>query len=232
VERIRRFQRDGVTILLVSHDHRLVADLCDEVVWLRGGTVIAIGDPRIVVARYLDAVEADLRAATPADADAETLPSGVVLLPLVNRFGTLDGRVVGVRLLDQFERDVDVLDIRGSLTIDVEVDVPLAEGRPVLAIALVRDDGLLVVDSSTELHAGEGRRRARLVLERLDVSPGRYAVSVGLHAPGWGVAWDRHERAYPFTVAGEATAAALFPPLAWEQESAISPTKWVRGWGA
>jgi hypothetical protein len=44
--------------------------------------------------------------------------------------------------------------------------------------------------------------------------------------------WDHHDRAYPFVVAGEPTDAALFPPLSWEQESAISATKWVRGWGA
>jgi lipopolysaccharide transport system ATP-binding protein len=232
VERIRRFQRDGVTILVVSHDHRLVADVCDDVVWLRGGAVAAIGAPDEVVARYLENVERDFLASTP-DTPATTTPSGVTLRARENRFGTLDGRVVAVRLLDGFGRDVSTIEPRDPLVVDVEVDAPDREhGDPILSVTVVRDDGLLVVDSSTPLAADNHGGRARLVLERLDVSPGAYAVSVGLHAPGWGPLWDHHERAYRFRVVGDPTAAALVPPLAWEQESAISATKWVRGWGA
>jgi lipopolysaccharide transport system ATP-binding protein len=231
VDRIRRFQRDGVTILVVSHDHRLVAEICDEVVWLRGGSVVAAGAPDTVVAAYLDAV-ADVAAATPATAPTVTTPPGVTLRAGENRFGTFGGRIVAVRLLDAFGRDVRTISARDQLTVDVEVDAPADGGEPMLGVTLVRHDGLLVVDSSTNVAAVDGRGRARLVLERLDLAPGAYSVSVGLHAPGWGTVWDHHDRAYPLRVAGEPTEAALVPPLTWEQESAISATKWVRGWGA
>jgi lipopolysaccharide transport system ATP-binding protein len=232
VDRIRRFQRDGVTILVVSHDHRLVAELCDEVVWLRGGTVVARGTPETVVAHYLEAVARDTEALTPIDLAGEVTPGGVELMRRVNRFGTLDGRLTCVRLLDRFDREVTSIEPRDALTVDVEVLLEHDDVQPELAIHVVRHDGLLVIDSSTTLAAVDRRGRARLVLERLDIAPGRYAVSVGVHAPGWRSVWDHHDRAYPFVVAGEPTDAALFPPLSWEQESAISATKWVRGWGA
>jgi len=45
LQRIARFKAEGCTILLVSHDATLIQQLCDEVLWLRGGRLVAHGDP-------------------------------------------------------------------------------------------------------------------------------------------------------------------------------------------
>ncbi len=50
--RIEEFQRNGATILLVSHQAKLVEELCNRAVWLDGGRAQAIGPAREVVQRY------------------------------------------------------------------------------------------------------------------------------------------------------------------------------------
>ena len=51
IERMYAFRAAGVTIMFVSHDPARIRELCDEVVWLRGGRVAAAGPPMEVTAR-------------------------------------------------------------------------------------------------------------------------------------------------------------------------------------
>jgi ABC-2 type transport system ATP-binding protein len=57
-ERIDSFRRAGVTIVFVSHDLRSVEWLCQDVLWLAGGRVAALGPAAEVVASYRQAVGA------------------------------------------------------------------------------------------------------------------------------------------------------------------------------
>src|SRR6266700_1511236 len=47
-----RLRRSGTTVLLASHEERLLETLCDEVWWLEAGEIAAKGDPKETVARY------------------------------------------------------------------------------------------------------------------------------------------------------------------------------------
>ena len=49
-------RRKGATIVVVSHALSLLEDICDDVVWLDGGRLKAVGDARSVVKDYLAAV--------------------------------------------------------------------------------------------------------------------------------------------------------------------------------
>ncbi|HET7654697.1 MAG TPA: ABC transporter ATP-binding protein [Acidimicrobiales bacterium] len=216
VARLREFQRRGVTIVIVSHDHHLVADLCHEVVWLRGGRVAAVGPPDAVVARYLHGVDTE----GGAPVRGEPAPT-----PVDTRFGSFEGRITAVRVVDRFGVPVRDLAPGAAFWVEVDVELPPGEGEPVLAASVVRDDWLSVLDTSTTF-GDRGERHARLHVERFDAAPGSYALSLSLFAPGWGTTWDFHDRSYPLRVVGDPTRAVLLPPLAWEQESAILATNW------
>ena len=47
-----RLRRAGSTILIASHDERMLEALCDEVWWLDAGTLASKGDPRTTLERY------------------------------------------------------------------------------------------------------------------------------------------------------------------------------------
>lgn len=53
LQRIEAFKARGCTILLVSHDAQQVEQLCDEVIWLRAGRLVAHGPARDVVESYV-----------------------------------------------------------------------------------------------------------------------------------------------------------------------------------
>lgn len=54
-DRIVDLQRQGVTILFVSHDHNTVAQMADRVLWLNKGVIQMDGDPQTVLAAYHEA---------------------------------------------------------------------------------------------------------------------------------------------------------------------------------
>jgi ABC-type polysaccharide/polyol phosphate transport system ATPase subunit len=56
LEKINEFRAKGKTIIFVTHDMSLVQRICDEVVWLENGVIIANEKSREVVNSYLDLV--------------------------------------------------------------------------------------------------------------------------------------------------------------------------------
>ena len=52
-EKFRTLKNNGTTIVLVTHDMSAVQSLCDEVVWLKKGTVHKIGSPMKLTSEYL-----------------------------------------------------------------------------------------------------------------------------------------------------------------------------------
>ncbi|HUR33751.1 MAG TPA: ABC transporter ATP-binding protein [Vicinamibacterales bacterium] len=65
LQRIRELQRQGVTILFISHDLSAVEQLCDRALLMDGGRVVAEGEPTQVVAIYHRRVVAAQKAREP-----------------------------------------------------------------------------------------------------------------------------------------------------------------------
>jgi ABC-type polysaccharide/polyol phosphate transport system ATPase subunit len=55
LERIRKFQREGKTILLASHALELVASMCQRAIWLDHGRVVKAGPAQAVATAYQSA---------------------------------------------------------------------------------------------------------------------------------------------------------------------------------
>ena len=61
--------------------------------------------------------------------------------------------------------------------------------------------------------------RVNLTLERIDLAPGSYHVTVGLFSPDWQQVYDYHAEVYPLRVIGtRPTKGLLNPPVRWIAE--------------
>lgn len=82
LQRVRELQRQGVTILFVSHDLTTVSDLCSRVVWLEYGQMQIEGSTPQVLEAYRESIAAhgqparSQRAAGPADVPGARWGSG------------------------------------------------------------------------------------------------------------------------------------------------------------
>jgi lipopolysaccharide transport system ATP-binding protein len=69
LQRVRELARDsGLTVLFVSHDMEAVSRICDQVIWIKDGTLHRRGDPEDVVTEYQNATWEMLSSAEQPDA--------------------------------------------------------------------------------------------------------------------------------------------------------------------
>jgi ABC-2 type transport system ATP-binding protein len=168
LDRVRQFQREGRTIVLVTHALDTVRQVCDRAVMLDHGHVHAIGSPEEVVyeLRYVL-----LRR------DPNFVPEE----------GTREVEIASVELIRSDGSTVRPVAPGEDLTIqvDVKANEPVTDLDATFAI----HDGAnqLVVDGRTsragiDLGRIGGKRRVRFALRDVPFAAGKYWVTIGLES--------------------------------------------------
>ncbi|MDE3113700.1 MAG: ABC transporter ATP-binding protein [Chloroflexota bacterium] len=173
--KISEFRREGRTIVLVSHDLGAVSRLCEQIMWLDGGRVAAMGKVRDVVNAYQRTVgEREQR---------ERAARGEVGA----RWGSKEIEIVRARILDAGGEERAVLDSGEPAAIEIAYRNGADVKDAVFGVYVYRDDGVGVYGTNTLIDgcepslAPEGTVRFRV--DALDLLPGAYDVDVGIIDP-------------------------------------------------
>ncbi|MDP9242235.1 MAG: ABC transporter ATP-binding protein [Actinomycetota bacterium] len=200
LDRVRRFQRDGRTIIFVTHAVDLVRQICDRAVMLDHGSIHSQGAPDQVVRDFrLVMLQHDLDYAT----DEGTKEIEIVSAELVGNDGA-SGTVI---------RPGDGLTIQ----VDLRSAAPVADA--VLSFALHDQDNKFAFGSNTDEHGiqltgFEGKRRVRFRLSSLPFVSGKYWVTLGVHSRDSSRVYHVQEQRYTFEVrVGEASTGQVFIPV-------------------
>ncbi|MGY1450883.1 ABC transporter ATP-binding protein [Pseudomonas chlororaphis] len=114
-DRIRSFRRDGTTLLIVSHDRSAIQSICDTAILLEHGRM-AMHDKPEAVMDYYNAMLAEREGQTVRQ---EMLANGQVQ----TISGTGEARILSVRLLDERQRSVEVIEVGRPVVLEVQVEV-------------------------------------------------------------------------------------------------------------
>ena len=168
IDKVRSFQREGRTIVLVTHALDQVRHLCDQAVMLDHGLVHTMGSPDDVVREMrFTILHHDLEFA--------------------REEGSKEIEVVDVELL----HDGRPLEgpVRSGETIAMQVDIRASEPveDPVLSFALHDATNAFVFGDDTaalgmSLGTVEGGRRVAFDLGPIPVTGGKYWITLGLHS--------------------------------------------------
>lgn len=169
LDKIREFQQQGRTIVLVTHSLGQVLELCDRAIVLDHGKVAADGDPRMAVAVMRDLLEQRRVAEETHREEQRIAPARVVDVTV-----SVEGRAAG----DAVDPGDDV-----DLFIELEADEPI-DGW-FLGVQIDSALGQVVYGTTTrrlgvEMGRLEGRRRLRLRLNDARFGPGKYFVNVSI----------------------------------------------------
>jgi ABC-2 type transport system ATP-binding protein len=186
IERVQRFQREGRTIVLVTHALDQVRQLCDLAVMLDHGRVRAAGAPDDVVRDMRMAIlRQDLAFAHEEGSKEVEIDSAALL--------------VGDDPLGGPLAPGDVLTIQVDLRANEPVD------DPVVSFALHDAANRFVVGGDTAssgvpLGRLEGKRRVRFHVGPLPFVAGRYWVTIGVHSRDNRHAYHVQDQRYAFSV--------------------------------
>jgi len=204
IDRVRDFQREGRTIVFVTHALDLVRQICDRAVMLHHGRVHAAGEPDDVVQELRYVMLRQDPNFIPEEGSREVEIDQVALL---REDGSTGGPVgVGEDLVIQ-------VDVRPNEPVD-DLDV---------SFAVLDWTNRLAVDGRTsragvDLGPLAGKRRVRFRLRSLPLLPGRYWVTVGLESRRTGKLYHVQTQRYMFDVAEGARRDRLDVPVEVEVE--------------
>jgi ABC-2 type transport system ATP-binding protein len=188
IGRVRDFQREGRTIILVTHALGRVTELCDRAVMLHHGVVHKQGTPEDVVRemRYvlLGIEDPDF---VPEEGSRAAEIAGVDLI-------APDGRA-GVPILVGDPLTIQV-DVRSNRPVDdLDVDFQVLDGatnHPVLD-ARTSSGGM-------DVASFDGKKRVRFLVDAFPYQPGKYWVTIGLSSRTTGELYHVQTQRYAFDV--------------------------------
>jgi lipopolysaccharide transport system ATP-binding protein len=222
LDRIARFKDEGCTIVLVSHDTDSIQQLCDEVLWLRRGRLVAYGPADVVVSQYVEEMSAETRRRTPTTHPVAHTPTGAKLRVNENRFGSMEMEIVAVRLLAPVGFPVTELDSGDPVHIEIEYLAPQPIEAPIFGVIISREDGFICYETHTAaagltLPTIQGRGKVALQFERLDLNGGQYYIDVSVYERDWAYAYDSHWHVYPLLIRSTGyDKGILRPPNRWK----------------
>lgn len=221
LKRIKEFKKRGCSILFISHNLEQTEQICDEVIWLRQGQLVAKGNPEVIVGEYTAELASETRRRTPTEQPAIMTPFGTELAVNKNRFGSMEIEITAVQLFDSHGVPATELNAGEALSVAIDFAANRPIAHPIFSISVSREDGFLCIDTNTaaqglKLPVIEQSGRIVLHIERLDLAGGRYFVDVGIYEQEWTYGYDYHWHVYPLEIRAQESKGILRPPQLWE----------------
>jgi lipopolysaccharide transport system ATP-binding protein len=172
VERMKQLQKQGTTIVFVSHNLMAVGGMCQRGLLLNQGQVQVFGPIDDAIRAYADALHTASGAALQQASSIETAQSdghGVEITQVV-----LSGRDGAAR---------DVFYMGEPLVIRISYLARQRITKPVFSIGIVRSDGLNCCSGTSkiaglEVEAIDGPGQVEVELSKISLIPGVYQVGV------------------------------------------------------
>jgi ABC-2 type transport system ATP-binding protein len=189
LDRVRQFQRDGRTIVVVTHAADLVRQICDDAMMLEHGRIHARGRPEDVVREFRREM---LRRQVPKLREEGSREIEIVSTDLIRENGSTGSTV----------RPGESLIVQA----DLRAHVPLED--PVVVMALFDHENRMVFRANTgalgiTIEPFEGKRRVRFRLRNVPMTRGRFWITVAVHSRDETHIYHAQEQALSFEVRHE-----------------------------
>jgi ABC-type polysaccharide/polyol phosphate transport system ATPase subunit len=253
LDKFAEFKRRGKTILLVTHSLGLVERFCDEALWLDGGQMKAMGDPKRVVGAYITDVEVqeeeqlatgdakaqEVVAISPDDPAAAVLPDNPVEVASApadmfrateGRWGSREVEITDVLLAGTDGEPRHVFQSGERFNIRIKLRAALAVDDFVIGVGIFNAEGVCCFGTNTSLEDLQSERifgdaEAVFGVESLDLVEGTYKLDIAIHKRD-GYPYDYHRLLYTFRVKSRRKDVGIYRPRhEWRFSDGIALTR-------
>lgn len=179
-EKIKKFQKEGTSLLFVSHDKGAILTLCDNVLLLEKGSVLKYGKPEEVT-DYYNALIADKENSTISQKESDNGKKSTLS-------GTQEAIVIKNLLLNKDGKEVKYIEVGEEITLHVKVKVN--NNLPSLVL------GYMLKDRLGQDMFGTNTHHLKQVIENVNkeaviyynfkfnvnLGIGSYSITLALHA--------------------------------------------------
>ena len=179
-ERIRKFQSQGCSLLIVSHDRSAVQALCDRAILLEKGCMIKDGNPEEVM-DYYNALIAEKE-----NQNIETIKHSAGKVQTIS--GTGEATLTSIQLLNSEKKPIEFVDVGESVELVVRVQVNADIPQLVLGYLIKDRLGQSIFGTNTWhtrqvlLAAKAGSAIEYRIAFAMNLGPGSYSIAIALHS--------------------------------------------------
>lgn len=179
-DRIRHFQKQGTTLLIVSHDSSSIKSLCHRAILIDAGKILKDDVPEAVMDYYNVLIAAKENRTT---VQTNQLKQGRIQ----TTSGTREATIESICLLDDSENQVKLVNVGQRVSLNVAIKVQ--ENIPELVIGYVIKDrlGQPVFGTNTYhlkqvlYNLSAGKTIDFVFRFSANIGPGNYSISIALH---------------------------------------------------
>jgi ABC-type polysaccharide/polyol phosphate transport system ATPase subunit len=240
LDKFAEFKRRGKTILLVTHSLGLVERFCDDALWMDGGHMKGMGDPKRVVSAYVADVEVseeqqlaagDARAresatgVSPDEAATAVLPDHPVetaegpadmFRATEGRWGSREVEIIDVQLIGLDGQAGHIFHSGDPVAVKMRIAAPRAVSDFVFGFGLFSADGVCCYGTNTDLEGFvsrnmQGEVEVTLAFDSLDLVEGTYKIDVAVHKQD-GATYDYHRLLHTFRIKSRTKDIGIYRP--------------------
>jgi lipopolysaccharide transport system ATP-binding protein len=178
--RIREFQEQGTTLLLVSHDRSAIQGLCDRALMLENGTVIKDGNPEEVF-NFYNAIIAEKENST---VEVKKLKNG----KMQTISGTGEAQIESIALLNEQAEPVEFVNVGEEVRLQIKMKINQAIPDLTLGYMIKDRLGQAVFGINTHLlkenitNITPGNKLEFIFKFQANLGIGSYSVTTALHS--------------------------------------------------
>jgi lipopolysaccharide transport system ATP-binding protein len=179
-DRIREFQNQGCSLLIVSHDRSAVQGLCDRVILLEKGCMIKNGNPEEVMDFYNALI------AEKENQKVKILQHASGKMQTIS--GTGEATLASIQLLNSEKQAIEFVDVGESVELVMRVQVNTDIPQLVLGYMIKDRLGQSIFGTNTWhtnqvlLAARAGSTIEYRVTFAMNLGPGSYSIAIALHS--------------------------------------------------
>lgn len=207
-EVFKRYRKEGVTTVFVSHDLGSVRRFCDKTLLLSHGRQVAFGDTGEIIDRYVYGGEGrempEEEGGAKGREGVEAAQTEAEETPEPRRWG--DGKVVitDVELLDKFGSRGERFSSFDPMTVRIHYEAKERIEDPIFGIALYDEEERHLYGTNTELkehpiESIQGSGHVDLEVARIPMLSGKFILTVAAHTRD-GKPYDWLDKQYSFEV--------------------------------
>jgi ABC-type polysaccharide/polyol phosphate transport system ATPase subunit len=200
----------GVTTIIVSHDLTSIQRLCDKVVWLHGGRIVAAGYPVDIINEYRTAVAQHDNERISAEIKKQHQKEEIDIphdntsiescSPQSERWGNRSVIIEKVYLLNQHGEERYTFKCGEPCIIEMKARVHQTVDDLVFGIGIFRQDNICCYGTNTYIDnyqvnsvcAGQ-EVTVRCIIDRINLIPGEYFLDIAAH-DHYGTPYDYQTR--------------------------------------
>lgn len=213
IDRIHEMKRQGVTIILISHNLEMIRRLCSHLIWLEHGEMRASGPTEEVANEYKEYSNKTVGQQLSVSQEGS-----------FRRWGSREIEITAVRFLNGSGEQQTLFKTGDEMVMEIVYFAHQPIQDPEFGLAIFRQDGVHVNGPNSHLAGLEmgkiiGPGSVQYHIRELPLLPARYQVTAAVHDSRLMNAYDYHELAYPFRVVTggtKETDGLLELPATWE----------------